>query len=485
MYIVFSIISTLYYISSLIILIFCIFQFILFIQYVLKRGVRKQELPIKETPHVTIQLPIYNEKYVIERLVQAVCQIEYPNEKLEIQICDDSTDDTTEILNKAVELWKAKGKNIIVRKRQNRLGYKAGALREGLSECKGEFICIFDADFVPEPTFLMDTISNFQDPTVGVVQTRWTHLNEEENILTKLQAIPLNVHFTVEQAGRYYSNKFLQFNGTAGVWRRTTIEQSGNWQDDTLTEDLDLSYRAQINGWKIVYDENTIAPAELPSEIGSVKSQQFRWMKGGAQSAKKILPLLFRSGVPLRQKLWSTQHLLNSSVYVLIFLMAILSLPMMISNNSNEQKGIGTTELISSLPFILIVYFFINVLVINKSTKLIGRIMQFAVYFPMFLALSVGISLHNSYAVIQGWLGYKSSFKRTPKRGDQEYGYISKISNLTYLEGLLAIYFLLAIYLGLSLKISGYLLFHLLCFIGYSTIFYLSLKSKFNKNAAR
>ena len=278
---------------------YCLLQLHLLYQYQ-KGHQRNEEFSIadikeQDLPLVTIQLPIYNELYVIERLIDRVCEFHYPKEKMEIHILDDSTDETVEVVQKKVAYYQSKGFQIQQIRRVDRTGYKAGALKEATEQAKGEFIAIFDADFLPRKDFLLNTIPHFQNPKVGVVQTRWEHINQNYSLLTKLQAMQLNVHFTVEQQGRKSGNYMLQFNGTAGVWRKSTIKDAGGWEADTLTEDLDLSYRAQLKGWEITFLEKFGSPAELPAEMNGLKSQQFRWMKGGAETARKMLPTIWKS----------------------------------------------------------------------------------------------------------------------------------------------------------------------------------------------
>ncbi len=282
-----------------------------------------------EYPFVTVQLPIYNEMYVIERLIDSVANFNYPKERFEIHILDDSTDETIEITKSKVAEYQALGFNIQQIRRENRQGFKAGALRDAMPFAKGAFLAIFDADFLPDPDFLKNTIPYFQDPKIGVVQTRWEHINEDYSIITRLQALQLNVHFTVEQTGRMKGNYLLQFNGTAGVWRRQTIEEAGGWEADTLTEDLDLSIRAQLKGWKILFRENIGSPAELPAEMNSFKSQQFRWMKGGAETAKKMLPSIWKSQLNTWQKIQASFHLLGSTVFLFVFIMGVFSVPLL------------------------------------------------------------------------------------------------------------------------------------------------------------
>ena len=250
--------------------------------------------PFAELPEITVQLPIYNEMYVVERLIDAVCHIDYPADKFEVQVLDDSTDETQNIARALVERYQNKGINVHYLHRENRIGFKAGALAEGLKHAKGRFIAIFDADFIPSPEILLKTVHYFSDPEIGMVQVRWGHINSEYSLLTMIQSIMLDGHFVVEHTARNRSGRFFNFNGTAGVWRREAIASSGGWQHDTLTEDLDLSYRAQLRGWKFIFVPDVVAPAEVPVEINSFKSQQHRWAKGSIQTARKILPQVFK-----------------------------------------------------------------------------------------------------------------------------------------------------------------------------------------------
>ncbi|HOJ91592.1 MAG TPA: glycosyltransferase family 2 protein, partial [Saprospiraceae bacterium] len=294
------------------------------------RKKRKDNKPLppltSEDPHpmVTIQLPLFNEMFVVERLIDNIMKINYPKDKLEIQVLDDSTDDSVQLAINKVNHYKNLGYNIKHIHRTDRSGYKAGALKEGMKHAEGEFIAIFDADFLPEPDFLIKAMPYFHNDKIGVVQTRWEHLNEDYSLLTKLQAFQLNVHFTVEQAGRCAAGHFLQFNGTAGIWRRTAIDEAGGWHSDTLTEDLDLSYRAQLKGWKIQYVEDIICPAELPAEIYGLKSQQFRWMKGGAENTRKLLPTILKADLPASIKFHSAMHLMASGIFFIILWVGIL-----------------------------------------------------------------------------------------------------------------------------------------------------------------
>ncbi|MEY3312305.1 MAG: hypothetical protein RL348_1654, partial [Bacteroidota bacterium] len=275
-----------------------------------------------EWPQVTIQLPVFNEVYVVERLVKAVCEMEYPIDKLEIQLLDDSTDETVEVSRRIVSEYSSKGFDIKHIHRIDRSGFKAGALKSGLETAKGEYVGIFDADFVPNTDFLQKTIPHFQNAEIGMVQTRWEHLNEDYSYLTRAQALALDGHFVIEQQVRNKAGFFINFNGTAGIWRKSCIEDAGNWHADTLAEDLDLSYRAQLRGWKFMFLNDVTSPAELPADINGLKTQQFRWTKGAVETAIKLLPMVWKSSLPLKIKAECTVHLTSNIVFPFILLTA-------------------------------------------------------------------------------------------------------------------------------------------------------------------
>lgn len=441
----------------------------------------------EELPFVTIQLPIFNERFVVERLIDNISQFNYPKDKFEIHVLDDSTDDTVEITRKKVEEYKAKGFQIEQITRTDRKGYKAGALKEGMRFAKGDFIAIFDADFLPKPDFLLKTMPWFRDPSVGVVQTRWEHINEDYSLITRLQAMQLNVHFRVEQVGRMNGNYLLQFNGTAGVWRRQTIEEAGGWEADTLTEDLDLSIRAQLKGWKIRFLENVGSPAELPIEMNSLKSQQFRWMKGGAETAKKMLPTVWNSDLGLGKKIQATIHLLSSTVFVFVFAMGVFSVPLLFLFNGLMEDGFSKdffAYFLVGLMSIIAVYFAANVNPNESGGFSVKRILKFIFLFPLFLALSMGLSLHNTIAVLEGYRGKKSPFVRTPKFNIKSIrdklsktNYLNhKVSWTTILEGVFALYFLVAVLGAIYLQNMIFIAFHLMLFLGYGAIFYYSIR---------
>lgn len=437
----------------------------------------------KNLPFVTIQLPIFNEMYVVERLIDNIVEFDYPKDKYEIHVLDDSTDETVEITRKKVEEYKAKGFNIEQICRTDRTGYKAGALKEATKKAKGEFIAIFDADFLPNPDFLKSTMPQFENPKVGVVQTRWEHINQNYSVLTRLQAMQLNVHFTVEQQGRRAGNYFLQFNGTAGVWRKETINSAGGWEADTLTEDLDLSIRAQLKGWEIVYLEKFGSPAELPAEMNGLKSQQFRWMKGGAETAKKMLPTVWKSHMTLGQKVHATAHLLGSSVFLCIFLVGVISVPLLFILSELQFGTDFLASFLIGMLAIIAVYYVANVQAELKKESYPKMLFKFIILFPVFLALSMGLSLHNSVAVLQGFRGKKSPFVRTPKfdikgltDSFKKRKYLaSKITWTTFMEGILTLYFVSAVAFGIYWEHYIFIIFHALLAVGYGVIFYLTV----------
>lgn len=474
-----------YVVALFIITAYCLLSFHLLWKY--RYGKNNPILPIasaqKKWPLVTVQLPVFNELYVVERLIDCIAQLDYPRACLEIQVLDDSTDESRSVAAAKVAEWKAQGLDIVHIHRTDRSGFKAGALQEGLAKAKGEFIAIFDADFLPNPDFLLRTLPAFEDPALGVVQTRWEHINEEYSILTRLQALQLNVHFSVEQKGRQRGNYLLQFNGTAGVWRKQTISEAGGWKADTLTEDLDLSIRAQLKNWKIAFLEQVGAPAELPAEMNGIKSQQFRWNKGGAETARKMLPSIWRSALPFSTKLHATGHLLSSGVFLAVFITGVFSVPLLWALVELQIPSAYFSFFLIGLLSMLAVYFQANVGAHHHAGNRAQRLFKFIFLFPLFLALSMGLSLHNTIAVLQGYIGKKSAFVRTPKFNLQSFGdswrkkkYTkSRLSWTTIFEGMLALYFLAALVLGWHFELYTFWLFHLLLFVGYSGIFYYTI----------
>ncbi len=480
-----NILLGLYVVALIYIMVFCLMQFHLLYHYRKNAEVSSEDFEDTkddDLPFVTIQLPIYNELYVVERLIDNIAKFDYPKDKYEIHILDDSTDETVQIALAKVEEYKAKGFNIEHITRSNRVGYKAGALKEGTKFAKGKFLAIFDADFLPNPDFLRQTIPHFANEKVGVVQTRWEHINEDYSLITRLQAFQLNVHFTVEQMGRYNADYLLQFNGTAGIWRRECITDAGGWEADTLTEELDLSYRAQFKGWKITFLEDITSPAELPAEMNGLKSQQHRWMKGGAETAVKLLPTVWKSNISLGQKIHATSHLLSSSIFLFVFFIGVSSVPLVFMLKGFDFDYLGF--FLISLLTIIVVYYNANVRKVWKDGLTVNNFLKFIFLFPVFLAISMGLSFHNSIAVIQGLRGKKSPFVRTPKfdiKGltdsfaKDKYHY-KDINKVTIFEGLLAIYFMMAIIGAIVVGNTSFIIFHTLLAFGYSTIFFFSIK---------
>lgn len=436
---------------------------------------------------VTIQLPLYNELYVVERLINSVCKIEYPKDKLEIQVLDDSTDETVNLVSKLVKQKQKEGFDIHHIRRGSRIGFKAGALKEGLKTAKGELIAIFDADFVPQSDFLMNTLRYFTNEKIGMVQTRWEHLNEDFSILTKIQALALNGHFVMEQPIRNRAGFFINFNGTGGVWRKECIEDAGNWQDDTITEDLDLSYRAQLNGWKFVYLRDFTTPAELPSEMNALKAQQFRWTKGAIETAKKLLPLVWKSKIPLRIKLQSTFHLTNNIVFPFILLVGILNVPLIFIKNAGPYSMFFNIMSIFVVAFIssFLFYLYAQKDVYNDWRKRITL-------FPLFMAGSMGLAVNNSKAVVEGLLDRKSEFVRTPKFkivnktdsfvSKKNYRSRSKLNSTLIIELVLAVYCLIGVFASIYFMEIAALPFHLMFFFGFASVASLSIKHSFLQN---
>jgi cellulose synthase/poly-beta-1,6-N-acetylglucosamine synthase-like glycosyltransferase len=433
-------------------------------------------------PMVTVQLPIYNELYVVERIIDAVAAFRYPRNKFEIQVLDDSTDETVALAKAKVASLKVRGINIQHIRRGTRDGFKAGALAYGLTQAKGEFIAIFDADFVPPADFLLKTIPHFQDDRVGLVQTKWEHVNENYSLLTSLQAFGLDAHFTVEQRGRNVGGHFINFNGTAGVWRRRCILDAGNWQSDTLTEDLDLSYRAQLKGWKFLYLEQVGSPAELPVTMNALKTQQFRWTKGAAECVKKNLPSVLGSKQTSgTTKLHAIFHLMNCTVFICIFLAAILSIPLLFIKSSHPQYAqVFLFALFSPFSLFLLSYFYW----VSATQRPGVSFPYFLGKFMLFLSVSMGLSLHNTIALCEGYAGKKIPFVRTPKFNitsnkdswkTNKY-LVNDINGITVLEALLAAYFFMGIYLSIYFHNYGLLPFYIMLTLGFGYISYYSVK---------
>ena len=474
-----------YFVSLSIIFVFGLHGFIMIYYYNKYKNVKN--VPQKEfTPSslVTIQLPLYNELYVVERIINSVCEIDYPKNLLEIQVLDDSTDETVDVVGKIVAEKQKEGFDIKQIRRSNRQGFKAGALKEGMKTAKGEYIAIFDADFIPQKEFLKKTLSFFNDEKIGMVQTRWEHINGDYSILTKAQALALDGHFVIEQAVRNKAGFFINFNGTGGIWKRACIEDAGNWEADTLTEDLDLSYRAQLNGWRFVFLKDFTSPAELPSEINALKNQQFRWTKGAIETAKKILPLVWKSKIPLRVKLQGTFHLTNNLVFPFILLVAILNVPLIFIKNSGPHQVYFAIMSIFVLAFISS---FLMYLYSQKDIRADWR--KKIVLFPLFMAGSMGFAVNNSRAVFEGLLNRKSEFVRTPKFKvvDTKDSWIGKRYNnkklglSVYVELIMAVYCLVGIASSIYFVEIAALPFQILFFLGFSFVSLTSIKHAYSK----
>jgi cellulose synthase/poly-beta-1,6-N-acetylglucosamine synthase-like glycosyltransferase len=364
-------------------------------------------------PKVTVQLPVFNEMYVVDRLVQAVCRIDYPKELLEIQVLDDSTDETQRIAELAVQRYAQQGFDIRYLHRTDRTGFKAGALEAGMRQATGEFIAIFDADFTPTADFLQRCLPHFADPTVAVVQARWGHINENYSVLTKVQGMMLDGHFILEHGPRFLSGRFWNFNGTAGMWRRQAIADAGGWEHDTLTEDMDLSYRAQMRGWRFVFLRNLVQPAELPVEMNGFKSQQHRWAKGATQVCRKMLPTILQSDLPLHIKAEAFFHLTGNFTFLLMVALSLLMFPAMVI-----RYNMGWYEmLLIDVPMFFAATWGVCDFYIVSQREIHEDWAKRMKYLPVLMSIGIGLSVNNGRAVLEGLLNRQSEFSRTPKYG--------------------------------------------------------------------
>jgi cellulose synthase/poly-beta-1,6-N-acetylglucosamine synthase-like glycosyltransferase len=485
------VIVLIYAICLLTVLLFAITQVFLFLKFREARSqVIKNELSAfslnDHLPRVTIQLPLYNEQNVVQALLEHVAAIEYPRDRLDIQVLDDSTDDTSALVQSLVAEFSARGIEMIHLKRNNRDGFKAGALKAGLTQAKGEFIAIFDADFLPQRDWLLRSMPYFNDAKIGVVQTRWGHINRKNSILTRVQAFALDLHFSLEQMGRQASGVFMNFNGTAGIWRKSCIEDAGNWSGTTLTEDLDLSYRAQLKGWEIVYRPDIITPAELPQTVQAARGQQFRWNKGGAQNFKLLWRPLWRNKeISFKEKLFGTAHLFSSSLFFLVLLLIVLSVPLLwIKNSHPGWTWIFYLFQVFGLTTLLLMWAY------TGSYKLINTAQNVSwpaaiVDFIIFFTLAIGLCANNAIAVIQGHLGVVTPFVRTPKfnpgahkrdQGTKPWANYSSGGQFfpAALEFSLMIYGIFGILLASQMGPNGdfgLAPFHLLCVLGFGYLF--------------
>jgi cellulose synthase/poly-beta-1,6-N-acetylglucosamine synthase-like glycosyltransferase len=442
------------------------------------------DYPVQKWPRVTVQLPIYNERYVVERLIESVCRFDYPKQLLEVQILDDSTDDTVDIVRALVRQMTERGTDVQYIHRDDRAGFKAGALKGGLKTAKGELLAIFDADFVPQPGFLKETIPYFTDPKVGMLQARWGHINSDYSLLTRAQSMGIDGHFGVEQAARAWSGFFMNFNGTAGIWRKQTIEDAGGWQADTLTEDLDLSYRAQLKGWKLKFVTEVVCPAEVPVTINAFKSQQHRWAKGSIQTAKKNLGKLFKSDIPLLVKIQAFLHLTHYMVHPMMLLVVLTSIPMLYSQWFFDSL---------SLPIMLFTLLCLATCGPSSmylfSQRILYRDWKTRIKFlPFLMCLGTGIAINNTKAVLEALFNVRSGFVRTPKYGikkpqdtwrGKHYSIpLNAISILEFVLGLYSLSGLLMFLLFSKYLVSPFLLIYT---AGFFYVFFLSVKHGYGK----
>lgn len=439
-----------------------------------KKSSALRTLP-EQLPHVSIQIPVYNERYVIARLLDTLAQMQYPKNRYDIQVLDDSTDESSAIIDTAIAKMQNMGIDACVMRRSQRTGFKAGALQAGLPHCKGDLIAIFDADFTPSPQFLNRLVPYFEDSKVGLVQARWSHLNQDQNALTRIQTYLLDTHFSVEQTGRSNAGYFINFCGTAGIWRKQCIEDAGGWDGAVLSEDLDLSYRAQLKGWKMIYDSETAVPAELPSVIEAFKVQQFRWTKGMAQISKKNLRALVTTALPFGKKVHGIFHLLSSFVFVCLFFNAVLTVPLLVFRNIYpEIADLSRYTVVTSINLVALTFFYYT-----GTATFTKNLPQFLRHYPLFLVVYMGLSVQNCCAVLQGFFGNSAVFVRTPKINISDAAnnaYLSRrISWINVLELVLLCYFLCGI--GLSVYLNDYflVLFFVMIVAGLSFIIFQSV----------
>ena len=438
--------------------------------------------PLTQLPRVTIQLPIYNEMYVADRLIDAVCEMDYPRELLEIQVLDDSTDETTDIAELAVRRHASRGFDITYLHRVDRRGYKAGALEAGLRVAKSDFIAIFDADFVPPRDFLHKTLPHFTTANIGMVQARWGHINQDYSLLTKIQSILLDAHFVLEHGGRNRAGYFFNFNGTAGVWRREAIDAAGGWQHDTLTEDLDLSYRAQLLGWKFVFLPDVVSPAEVPVEMNSFKSQQHRWAKGSIQTCMKLLPRILRSEQPIAVKAEAFFHLTANFNYLLMSVLSVLMFPAMY-----VRYNMGWTEmLLIDIPLFAAATLSVCNFYIVSQRELYPDWRTRLKYLPFLMSIGIGLCVNNTRAVLEALFHKESEFARTPKYGierdsDEWAGkkYHQTVGVQSIIELALGLYFTGTVFYALINQIYGTLPFLMLFQIGFLYTGLLSILQQF------
>jgi cellulose synthase/poly-beta-1,6-N-acetylglucosamine synthase-like glycosyltransferase len=461
----------LYFLTLVILAVFGLHRYIMVYLYFRNEGRRARPVPLPERlPRVTVQLPLYNEMYVVDRLVDSVTRIRYPKELLQIQVLDDSTDETCAIAQAAVERHRALGFDIHYIHRDERHGFKAGALDDGLKDATGEFVLIFDADFVAPPEILETTLGHFTDPGVGMVQVRWGHINRDYSLLTQVQSVLLDGHFILEHGGRNRSGRFFNFNGTAGVWRRQAITDAGGWQHDTLTEDLDLSYRAQMKGWRFVFLQDVVSSAEIPVEMNAFKSQQHRWAKGSIQVCRKLLPRILASDLPLAIKVEAFFHLTANFAYPLMILLSLLMFPAMVI-----RYNMGWYEmLLIDVPLFVAATASVANFYMVCQRELHADWTTRLKYLPFLMSIGIGLTVNNTRAVLEALFNKPSDFARTPKYRieGQEDEWIGKKYRQNFvvqpmIELTLGLYFTATVFYALANGIYGTLPFLVLFQIGF------------------
>jgi cellulose synthase/poly-beta-1,6-N-acetylglucosamine synthase-like glycosyltransferase len=459
-----------------------------YLVYLYMKNPGRPPLPVGELPplpRVTVQLPIYNELYVVDRLIDAVCRIDYPPELLEIQVLDDSIDETRTVAEQAVRRQAARGVDIVYLHRTNRTGFKAGALEAGLAVAKGEFIAIFDADFTPTPDFLRRSMPYFADPGTALVQARWGHINQNYSLLTKIQSILLDGHFVLEHGARSRAGLFFNFNGTAGVWRRTAIRDAGGWQHDTLTEDLDLSYRAQLRGWRFTFLQDLVAPAEVPVEMNAFKSQQHRWAKGSIQTCRKVLPRVLRSNLPLKVKVEAFFHLTANFNYLLMAVLSLLMAPAMVIRYNMGWYGM----LLIDIPLFIAATASVGNFYMVSQRELHSDWTSRLKFLPLLMSIGIGLTVNNTKAVLEAMFNKSSEFTRTPKyriegRGDDRLGkkYHQNFVVQPLIELALGVYFTATVFYALANGIYATVPFLVLFQVGFLYTGLLSLVQQFTES---
>jgi len=473
------------YFLAIVFWVYAILQFRLgfyFLKSLKRLSLNENKLKKKELPRVTIQLPIYNEINMVSSLLQAVKKIDYPQELMQVQILDDSTDETSSIIE---AFLKDNDKSVFFHiKRKKRKGYKAGALHEGLMNVTGQYVAIFDADFLPPKDFFYKTLPYFKEKNVAFVQTRWGHVNEKKSLLTAIQAFALDMHFTVEQGGRFFSGDFIQFNGTAGVFKKSVIEEAGGWSSDTVVEDLDLSFRIQMLGYKGIYARDIICPAELPSTIEALRIQQTRWIGGGAACFKKLnRKVLLSTNIPINKRIFALFHLFHSSMFLFVFSTLILSISSGLFFDKLNGVNLFTASLIFSFSLFSLVFIYAISFWVDKKRKLV-EFPVFVLSFLLFIALNFGFSFNHFVAIIKGYRKKIKIFHRTPKNNSESNLTTYKSSEKRNLFSLMEFFIFLALLFSflISLKNKDYKFFfiHVLALIGYGWVVFRSVKKMLN-----